>query len=152
MPNDQLSRTVDSFSQTVSTVQALVSFEGKNDRLKATYTNFTVLEDGTQISRDSFTTERVISATPELTALVLQLYTLMEQYRGEDEQQRADDLAKHEAEAARWAALSDADKQAEIDAARQAAIDAIAKEPLADPTPTGVAMVASPAVPATPIP
>ncbi len=89
----------------------------------------------------------------DFSALSDQAAQLAEQYRKEDEDNKTASDAAVAAEAARWAALSPAEQQAELDAAkaaRQAAIDAdIAKNGLADPNPAGLVSVSPNPTPIT---
>ncbi len=155
MPNELFSRSLKTETLDVSTVQNLVSVLITPGLFKATYQEVRSLPDGTFLLGRTFSVDR--SPPVDFSALSDQASQLSEQYRQEDEDNKAANDAAVAAEATRWAALSDADKQAEIDAAkaaRQAAIDdAIAKAGLSDPTPTGVAVSVTPIPsPITPAP
>ncbi len=155
MPDQLFSRSLKTETLDVSTVQNLMSVLITSGLFKATYQEVRSLPDGTVLLARTISVDR--SPPVDFSALSDQASQLAEQYRQEDEDNKAANAAAVAAEATRWAALSPTDQQAEIDAAkaaRQAAIDdAIAKAGLSDPTPTGVAVSVTPLpTPITPAP
>lgn len=157
MPDQLFSRSLKTETLDVSTVQNLVSILITSGLFKASYEEIKSLPDGTILLGRKFSVDRD-PAEVDLSALTDQASQLGEKFRQEDEDAKSARDAAIVAEAARWAALSPTDQQAEIDAAkaaRQAEIDAaIAKNELSDPTPTGaVAVSVTPLpTPITPLP
>lgn len=136
----------------VKSVQDLTALHVEGDLFKATYVEKRQITDDRDLPATTFTADRSIAAVGQpLLDWIAAGVVLAEQFRQEDEAQRAADKVKFDAEAVRWAALTPDEKKAEVDAARQAALDAQAKLDPIDPTPGGVAAaVVVPAVPLVP--
>lgn len=101
----------------VKSLLRLVSITIEGDIFRATYLQNRRVSDGTTLPIAKFTVDRVISEkATDLNAWVQKGVTLSEQWRTEDVDNKTLKEAAALAEKARWEALTDQEKQAEIDA------------------------------------
>lgn len=130
---------------TVKSFERLVSLSINGDHFAAGYRKTYNLDDGSEMGASSYTVDRSIEERADTVAefngtkiTLLDWIALGAQFSELWRDENAKVKQAADAEASRWASLTDEQKQAEIDAARAARAPAVDAQPaLLDPKPLG---------------